>query len=369
MKKHFSFFLMVAAIALTSSCHKDDSKVEPQKPEDKTTLEIVTKSVTLAKEAYSTATATVNTNADKLTFDFGAADSWLNASFDGNSTITITALSENSAAEVRTATITVTAAEGVTGTIGVTQAAAEKPDPVVTTVIGDPYQKGDVKGVIFWVDPTNAKNVKIVSLKANGPMNFCTNAEAGGSTVNALSIPGTSATDGAANMTAIANFMSTNSIAESEMLGYATCKAEGDGWYLPSTGELADLVLGYSLGLDFATIEATRATSGDKPSEWVSKLTAAEADPALIAIYKGAYEARVKMDKSLTDMTGDPINAVAEDNSKIADGTTYLGSSQDSDDAKVGYACSGGRPRTSAAAKYAKNPTRYIRCIKAVTLD
>jgi len=373
MKKIISAFL-IAAMALASACSKDEpaeEKKDDTQKEVKITLTIETTSVELAKEASSSAAASVTTNAESLQFDFGTADSWLNASFDGKNTITVSALSANESTEVRTATITVTAAEGVTGTISVSQAATPKKDPEVSK-IGEPYEKGSVKGVIFWVDPNNSKNAKIVSLVANGPMNFCTNAAAAGSTVNAISITGTSESDGAANMTAIENFMTANSIPAAEMLGYSTCKAEGDGWYLPSKGELIDLVLGYNKGLTFDMIETNRSIAGDKPSEWESKLTAGytgEDAAKVIATYKAAYEARVKMDKSLTDLGGAPINSLAEDNSKIADGTTYLSSSQDSDAAKVGYVTSGGRPRASAAAKFAKSPSRYIRCVKAVTLD
>lgn len=375
MRKYFSTIVMIAAMAFAVACTKDDPKSkgeegEPEKKEEvKTTLTVVTTSVDLAKEAGSSAAATVNTNATSLSFDFGAADSWLNASFDGKNTVTVSALTANEDTEVRTATITVTAAEGVSGTISVTQAATEKePEPVVVVSrIGDKYENGDVKGVIFWVDPANPKSAKIVSLVANGPMNFCSNVAVGETTLNAISISGTSESDGAANMTAIESFISTNSVAAAEMLAYSICKAEGEGWYVPSKNELADLVLGYTNGLTFEMIEANRAVAGDKPSEWESKLSGTDA--ALAATYKAAYEARVKMDKSLAELGGSPINAVEESGSKIADGTTYLSSSQDSDAAKVGYVCSGGRIRTSAAAKFAKSPSRFIRCIKAVTLE
>lgn len=373
MKRYFSAILMIAAMAVSVSCTKDEPKKDdaPQEEEkEKITLVVETASVELATEANASASANIKTNAASLKFDFGDADSWLNASFDGKGVITISALTANEATEVRTATITVTADEGVTGTITVTQAAAEK--IVVVSKIGEPYVKGDVKGVIFWTDPANPKTAKIISPTINGPMNFCTNTAAGNSTVNAISISGTSASDGAVNMGAIESFMSTNSIAATEMLAYSICKAEGEGWYVPSKEELGDLVLGYSYGLTFEMIEANLSVAGNKPSEWANNLTANYTgnDAAqVIATYKAAYEARAKMDKALTDLGGDPINSLGEDSSKIADGTTYLSSTQDSDAAKVGYACSGGRPRLSAAAKFAKNPTRYIRCVKVVTLD
>lgn len=275
-----------------------------------------------------------------------AADTWLEATKNG-AFVTFTVKELNPTAEVRTSNVEFEfSKEGVTPkkqTCNVSQEAGKVEVPV-NPVIGTAYDKDGVKGVIFWVDPNDETKAKIVSTLCYGPQNWCNSG------FESVEIA-TTEDNGKANMEAIAAAAGENI---AEFLSYQSCKSEGEGWYLPSRVELENLLKGY-YGVNDLTL--LRNDSCKNPSQM--------ADPTLCPEGAAALEARNKFEATLIALGGAKLNNEADTHN---DGTTYMTSTVDTADAtKVGYGCTGG-PRISNAAKTAKAPKRYTRCIMDVTL-
>ena len=194
------------------------------------------------------------------------------------------------------------------------------------------YDKNGDKGVIFWVDDVaNPTKAKIVSTKSYGPHNWWSDTT--------LPVVNTGADDGAANMTLIETAAGANI---EKYLSYMDCKTEGEGWYLPANNEW-DYLLDTYYNVDNHTTLTTN------PS-------AMAAEP---------IAARNKFEDALVALGGKKLNQEAD---TVGDGTTYYTSTENSaNKVQVGYACTG-KPRISNAAKYAKSPKRYTRCIKVVDL-
>ena len=275
-----------------------------------------------------------------------AADTWLEATKNG-AFVTFTVKELNPIAEVRTSNVVFEfSKEGVTPkkqTYTVSQEAGKAVVPV-NPVIGTAYDKDGVKGVIFWVDPNDATKAKIVSTLCYGPQNWCNSG------FESVEIA-TTEDNGKANMEAIKTAAGENI---AEFLSYQSCKNEGEGWYLPSRVELENLLKGYYGVNDLALL---RNDSCKNPSQM--------ADPTLCPEGAAALAARDKFEAALIALGGAKLNNEADTHS---DGTTYMSSTVDTADVKkVGYGCTGG-PRMSNAAKTAKAPKRYTRCIMDVTL-
>ncbi|MBR3682260.1 MAG: BACON domain-containing protein [Tidjanibacter sp.] len=277
-----------------------------------------------------------------------ADQEWLEATKkDAVVTFTIKALNPNP--EVRTSQVAFTFSGSVSPAIQtypVSQAAAvAEPEPTPKDDrIGTAYDKDGVKGVIFWVDPADATKAKIVSTQAYGPQNWCNDG------YDALAIT-TTEDNGKANMEAIAAAAGENI---GEFLSYQSCKTEGEGWYLPSRIELENLLKGYYAVDDLTLL---RNENCKNPAEM--------ANPELCPVGAAALAARDKFEAALVALGGEKLNQSADD---VNDGTTYLSSTVNTaNTTQVAYGCTGG-PRISNAAKTAKSPKRYTRCIMDVTL-
>lgn len=275
-----------------------------------------------------------------------AADTWLEATKNG-AFVTFTVKELNPTAEVRTSNVVFEfSKEGVTPkkqTYAVNQEAGKAVVPV-NPVIGTAYDKDGVKGVIFWVDPNDATKAKIVSTLCYGPQNWCNSG------FESVEIA-TTEDNGKANMEAIAAAAGENI---AEFLSYQSCKSEGEGWYLPSRVELENLLKGY-YGVNDLTLLRNE----------ICKTPSQMADPTICPEGAAALEARNKFEAALIALGGAKLN---NEDDTHSDGTTYMTSTVNTADAtKVGYGCTGG-PRISNAAKTAKAPKRYTRCIMDVTL-
>ncbi len=275
-----------------------------------------------------------------------AADTWLEATKNG-AFVTFTVKELNPIAEVRTSNVVFEfSKEGVTPkkqTYTVSQEAGKAVVPV-NPVIGTAYDKDGVKGVIFWVDPNDETKAKIVSTLCYGPQNWCNSG------FESVEIA-TTEDNGKANMEAIAAAAGENI---AEFLSYQSCKSEGEGWYLPSRVELENLLKGYYGVNDLALLRND-----------ICKTPSQMADPTLCPEGAAALEARNKFEAALIALGGAKLN---NEDDTHSDGTTYMSSTVDTADTKkVGYGCTGG-PRMSNAAKTAKAPKRYTRCIMDVTL-
>lgn len=306
-----------------------------------TQVSFVPASITLLNSIGDSMDVTVSTAA--FTVNVPAADqAWLEAVQNG-AVVTFKVKELNPATEVRTSQVvfnfTDPTISPASQTYQVSQAAAT-PEPEIpegNPLLGTAYDKDGVKGVIFWVDPNDATKAKIVSTQCYGPQNWC---NSGFETVEIA----TTEDDGKANMAAIAAAAGDNI---AEFLSYQSCKTEGEGWYMPSRAELDQLLKGYYNVTSFDAIYV-------RPSEMIES----EAGKAAIA-------ARDKFEAAMIGLGGVKLNQLEENNQ---DGTTYMGSTVNTaNTSQVAYACTG-RPRTSNAAKVAKSPKRYTRCIMEVTL-
>ncbi len=275
-----------------------------------------------------------------------AADTWLEATKNGVF-VTFTVKELNPTTEVRTSNVEFEfSKEGVSPkkqTYVVSQE-ANKEEETVSSVIGAPYDKDGVKGVIFWIDPNDETKAKIISTVCHGPQNWCNPG------FEELEIA-TTENDGKANMEIIAT---TAGADITEFLSYQSCKNEGEGWYLPSKVELEYLLKGY-YGVDDYT--QLRTDNCKTPLQM--------ADPTLCPMGAVALAARNRFEAAMISLGGAKINQKGDDD---VNGTTYLSSTVNTAKiSQVAYICTGG-PRTSNAAKKADNPQRYTRCIMDVTL-
>lgn len=275
-----------------------------------------------------------------------AADTWLEATKNGVF-VTFTVKELNPTTEVRTSNVEFEfSKEGISPkkqTYAVSQE-GNKEEENVSSVIGAPYDKDGVKGVIFWIDPNDETKAKIISTVCHGPQNWCNPG------FEELEIA-TTEDDGKANMEIIATAAGADI---AEFLSYQSCKNEGEGWYLPSKVELGYLLNGY-YGVDDYTV--LRTDNCKTPLQM--------ANPELCPMGATALAARNRFEAAMISLGGAKINQKGDDD---VNGTTYLGSTVNTAKiSQVAYACTGG-PRLSNAAKKAENPQRYTRCIMDVSL-
>ena len=189
--------------------------------------------------------------------------------------------------------------------------------------VGEYYEKGETKGVIFWVSD-DGKNAKLVALKrSETTINFAENDDQ----YKKLSLGLTSADDGEVNT----NIMKNCSIKDHlPILAYVP-----EGWYIPAKDEMVDIFKAYNGSPGSATLPADIS-----PTE---------------------KAARAAWDKILTDNGGDVMNAQAE----TATGDSYYTSTEYS--ASNVYYVRFGQYLLNNGAKAAKTPSRYVRCIRKIS--
>lgn len=298
-----------------------DYKPEPEPIEVIITLD--KKSVTLEKcEKDSEQSVTVTLVNGTLTSATPYDNTWCSAEVQGN-TILIKALSENTGTKERSTEVTVKVqgADGkeYTDKIIVSQKAAEAGVPGVEYKVGDYYEEGDTKGVIFWVSD-DGLTAKIVSLtRSETTLAWSTEAKAYGVTDK---------DDGAANTKKL---MEAN---DGNVPALALCK---DGWYWPAINELQTLFEAYN-GTTF------EMSSNQQPNN----ITAEE------------KASRVAFDEMLTRYGGTKLNMAADNDN----GERYWASTEL--DADYGWYIRMGKPTVGSDAKKTGTTTRYIRCIKQI---
>jgi hypothetical protein len=289
------------------------------------TLSFSVESVALASAANSTVVVEANTNQSSLQATVVApADEWCSVSVTEN-VLLITALTENSAEEERTAIITVVAGSGantITKELTVTQLATASNE----SMIGKVFEGG----VVFWQDPDNPKRVKIVSATRLEGEPWCPESVAD------IPTGATSEEDGLANtniLKSLGNF--------DQYIAAKYCADMGEGWYFPSRREVQ------------ALFEAYNGTSwGEATNEVPANITAEE------------KSARAAFDAALTSLpNGVALNTAAE-----TENGESIWSSTESDTAPANaWWVRFGKPAVSAGIK--RSTTRTVRAIKIVTID
>lgn len=281
-------------------------------------LELSTDRVNLPQDASESVSVDVTTNQDiTLTVD-DAATSWCSAKYEDGK-IVITALSANTGAGDRTATITVTA-----GTLTDEITAVQGGE--ATSFLGKAY---GTEGVIFWIDPEEPTRAKIISAQAFAGQPW--------SEENPAVLVGANneSEDGTVNFNIIKqtpNYRTAN-------YGALKCEEMGEGWYMPSPDELEALFTAYN-GISISD-GATNAI----PAE----ITEAE------KASRAAFEA------TMLSIGGVMINTQAE----TANGDSIWSNKEDSADNAV-YIRFGKYGRAGAKKS---GTARNVRCVKVVTLE
>ena len=285
-----------------------------QKPNNKPLLEFESaEDVYLGRKADETASVGIQTNQSGLSAAVNAdAQSWLKAEITGGKLV-VTTLSDNTGTETRNASVTVSAG-GLSISLNVIQAGTPK------SIVGTAY---GTEGIIFWQNPENPTQYKVISAKAEkrawGPLDIATGTTA--------EMTGEQA---AATIKATSGYSSA-----SYALGF--CEVLGKGWYLPTHQELEDLFTTYN-GI------ARTAATGSAPNG----ISAAE------------KAARKAFDDVMTSIGGVLINTAAES----ANGDS-IWSCQEKDKDNV-YWLRYGKPGYDVGKK--NGTTRFARCVKVVTI-
>ncbi len=221
-----------------------------------------------------------------------------------------------------------------TGTVVVTPG---KLEPVILTLTQPKAVAGalkvgtkteDGKGVIYWVDPSNATVGKAVSLDRTTGLKWSDNdssVEGAGSYVN-----------GAAN--------TANLIARDRDVYQAAdfCGKLGEGWYLPARDELVQL---------FDIYNGVAHDAAGFTAQVPSAISATE------------KAARAAFEKMISDLEGTAINAAAE----TANGDSYWTSTAEEDAGEYGaYYVRFGKYDCPSGGVKKNSTTRFVRCIKTI---
>ena len=289
------------------------------------TLSFADVNVSLASEANSTVVVEANTNQPSLQATVEApADEWCSVSVIENVLI-LKALTENSVAEARTATITVVAGTGINAiTVGLT--ITQLGTVVTESLIGKVLEGG----VAFWQDPENLKRYKIVSATRLEGEAWCPEA------IAATATGATSEEDGSGNtnkLKALSNY--------DQYFAAKYCTDMGEGWYLPARREL------------MALFEAYNGTSwGD----------ATNANPdAITTVEKSA---RAAFDVALLSLpNGVALNTAYESS---AGNSLWSSTENDTDPTKVWWVRFG---KVAADTGVKRSTARTVRAIKVVVID
>lgn len=243
-----------------------------------------------------------NCTAPAVTVDENAQD-WLSAEVVQRClTLRYT---QNDTGEDRSGNVYITAGT-ISTTVTVTQSPYVAPKEGDYTVGEVYYEEGVAKGVVFWVDPADGTNAKVVSLKrVAGPW----------STV-ATETGARSSTDGASNTAVLRQ---STAYADGALAALALCDELGEGWYWPAYSELVDLFTIYNAG------------------------------------------GEVDFDKTMTDNGGDAINTPDGGGS----GDRYWSSTESSADKAYFVRVISMSPDASTNKTSTSNP-RYLRCFKVL---
>lgn len=273
-----------------------------------------TEDIILIKDKDASASVALNTNQSNISISLSdGGEAWLKAEIkDGK--LVVSAISENSG-EARSTTVTLTAST-LTASIKVKQNGISK------SIIGTAY---GTEGIIFWQNPENPKEVKIVSgqgaLRQWGPV-----ISAGVSNDETLSGP-----EAAAKIKAHSEYNKAT-----WALGF--CEGIGEGWYLPTKAEAKELFKAYNGIYEGATKETP------------NKITSEE------------KAARAAFDGAMKSIGGVLLNTGAED----ANGDSCW-TCVDTENGQKAYYIRFGKLSEDIGNK--NKATRYARCVKLVTIE
>lgn len=294
-------------------------------PDEPATLSASAATVSLESAASSVANILLTSNKTQFSVTLGDT-SWLAYSLSGL-TLTLTAKTANTTGSVRSTTATVVAGSGTSTAqvvITVSQAVSAQTEFKVGDVVAD---AGSVKGgMVFWVNPDNKTEAKIISLdRASYKWSTATTpAKSGATLVN---------NDGAANTIALA---ALSNVAEMPAVGF--CQGKGTGWYWPAKDDFDLLFTQYNGILDGATADV----------------------PANITDAEKA--ARAAFDALMTAAGGTLLNTA----DATATGDSYWTSYESSGGDKAFY-YRFGKWLDWSSSNSAKSSARFIRCVRKVT--
>lgn len=114
-----------------------------------------------------------------------------------------------------------------------------------TYKIGDVYDKGGVKGVVFYVDDSGEHGL-LVSPSGFKGNKWCTKEQAN-NTINCYDEK-----DGAVNMETIATYIKDNDASWDEFPLFQWARSLGEGWYIPASDELKLLAKAINDGEEYS---------------------------------------------------------------------------------------------------------------------
>ena len=114
-----------------------------------------------------------------------------------------------------------------------------------TYKIGDVYDKGGVKGVVFYVDDSGEHGL-LVSPSGFKGNKWCTKEQAN-NTINCYDEK-----DGAVNMETIATYIKDNDASWDEFPLFQWARSLGEGWYIPASDELKLLAKAINGGEEYS---------------------------------------------------------------------------------------------------------------------
>jgi uncharacterized protein (TIGR02145 family) len=298
--------LTLAVLAIAAGCQKKEPAADPSLKADVSTLSV---SADAGSQDVS-----IYTNCAYADIAVKSSDSgWLTGTLNSNVRYVTVKYAANDSEEARTATITLTSGT-VSASIAVTQSGKV---PVAKTYELFEGVDGN-KGMIYWVDPNDATIAKAVSVARYGD----------GSTT-----PWGAETFYEATM--FRNGQKNTEKIDASNFAVSSCKALGDGWYLPAVYEVADIFDVYN-GISHEAAEFLPALPAD-----------------LTAVEKAA---RSKFDSQLTALGGTAFNTAAD----TENGNSYW-SSTELDEANAYYVRVG---KYDLATAQKKKFTRYVRCVR-----
>lgn len=282
------------------------------------TLTVDREEVTIGSDKDAVETVAITTNQPEVTaLVASAAQGWLSATVEGT-TLTLKTLEKNPEKTTRTGYVTLSAST-VSVDITVYQSASVDRVSRVGTAYG-------TEGVIFWENPDNEKEVKIISTFAE-KMVWSDPVGVTGATASEES--------GAANNEIVKQWSEYEG--GTSVVKY--CASQGEGWYQPSTNELQALFNAYN-GVPLGTAPTNALPNAIPAPEKAAR-------DAFEAVMEGI--GGVKINTQADSANGDSIWACREN----ADGTKA-------------YWYRFGKYGLDAGAK--NSTARFGRCVKVVTL-
>ena len=294
-------FIFMLAIAAMVACTEEA-------PVPKFTLD--TNTVTLTSGEAGSSNVLLSSNVDLTASVEADAASWLSAEVTRRS-LTLTYTLNDTGAE-RSANVIVSAGN-LQQTVTVVQPAFVAPKTGYE--VGDVVD--DVKGIIYWVNPSDNKIAKAVSLTRFKGKLWSTDTAAAGAD---------KFVNGPAN---------AEKLNDAKYEAAAWCSAMGDGWYLPARDELVELFEVYN----------------GKPA---AETTVAQ--PGSISAEEKA--ARASFDAMLVGASAEAMNTAGD----ALNGDAYWSSTESETDASMAYFVRFGKFLVEPIEK--SSTSRYTRCVK-----